>query len=143
MGIRGLLLLVFAIAVGGPTGVQALEPDGPSDADVTAARAHFEEGSSLYDQGRFLDAAQRFEAAYGLAPRPVILYNLGLAYEGALELGRAADAYERYLETPGRSNEAEVRSRIARLRELAGGPSMSGPASPPPTATALCSQSMT
>ncbi|MEM9193274.1 MAG: tetratricopeptide repeat protein [Myxococcota bacterium] len=90
----------------------------PPDRDE-AARERFDTGTRLYAQGRYLEAAAAFQDAYDLSQRPLILLNLSTAYERALDLGRAANVLEHYLEVSNPNDEAELRERLERLRALA------------------------
>ncbi|MGE0789514.1 MAG: hypothetical protein AB7S26_27820 [Sandaracinaceae bacterium] len=128
---------IVAIAAGCLVIGSSLALAQSDDATVARARARFDEGTVHYREGRYLDAAIAYEDAYELSPRPLILRNVATAFERALELGQAADAYERYLTEAGHpDDEAEIRERIARLRELdrasRGGPA-ADPIPPPPT----------
>ncbi|HJL16151.1 MAG TPA: hypothetical protein RMH99_10865 [Sandaracinaceae bacterium LLY-WYZ-13_1] len=92
---------------------------GPAEAD-RRARALFDEGTRHYNAGRHLEAAEAYERAYDLSPRPLILLNVATAYERALEMGAAADALERYLdEAEAIADEEAMRERLTRLRRLA------------------------
>lgn len=65
--------------------------------DRASARAHFERGVELFDEGRYVQALAEFEEAYRVSPRPAVLYNIAQLHA---ELGRsveAADTYERFL----------------------------------------------
>lgn len=65
------------------------------------AASLFEEGQSLYRQGNFEDAAQRFHQAYAAYPEPSFLYNEARALEGLSSvsaLRRAGATYRRYLQ---------------------------------------------
>jgi tetratricopeptide (TPR) repeat protein len=56
------------------------------------------------------------EDAYVLSQEPILLYNLGRAYEGAGDAQHALDAYRRYLETSADIPNADaVRATIATL----------------------------
>ena len=52
-----------------PRGMAAMRRETLED---DAARALFSAASSLYEAGRFESAAQQFEAAYELSPRPYV-----------------------------------------------------------------------
>jgi tetratricopeptide (TPR) repeat protein len=67
--------------------------------DEATARGHFERGSKLYDQGKYLDAAREFEAGYQSAPRPLFLLNIGHSYRRSQDLRKAKAAYEKLLRT--------------------------------------------
>jgi hypothetical protein len=81
-----------------PVRAQPVQPV-PSQRDEAAARQHFEKGSKLYDQGRYLEAAHEFEAGYLADARPLFLLNIGHSYRRAQDLRRAKEAYEKLLRT--------------------------------------------
>src|SRR4051794_4529493 len=72
-------------------------PGATSGADITAARAHFEQGITLYDLQRYAEAVKEFEAAYEAKRDPVFLYNIGQAHRMAGEPQKAIGAYRSYL----------------------------------------------
>lgn len=75
------------------------------------------QGAAAYGEGRYADAAALFEQAYTLGAEPVLLYNLGLAYERAGEVARAIDAYERFLAAvPDAAERTEVERSLETLR---------------------------
>src|SRR5262245_8814518 len=77
-----------------------------------AARARFEKGVAAFDERRFAEAAQEFEAAYKLSPAFVVLYNIG---QVNVVLGRAveaADAFDRYLKQGASAVSAERRREV-------------------------------
>ncbi len=90
-----LLVGTCLLATGLPAGAQA----PPSREDENTARQHFERGSRLYDQGKYLDAAREFESGYQAAPRPLFLLNIGHSYRRSQELRKAKAAYEKLLRT--------------------------------------------
>lgn len=88
-----------------------------------AAREHFEKGVAAFDDKRFGEAADEFEAAYRLSPAFVVLYNIG---EVNVALGRsveAVDAFDKYLKegasaiSRARKNEVlrEIEKQLARI----------------------------
>ena len=106
------------------------------------ARAHFRAGRSLYDLGRFAQAAQEFESAYRLAERPELLFNAYVAYRDANDLEGAVRSLGAYLDlvqdAPDRVN---LQARLAsmsealeqqRAREAELTAERSRPATPPP-----------
>src|SRR5690349_4339746 len=71
-----------------------------------------------YEAGRFREAIQLLEEAYGLEESPTILYNLARAYEGVGESERALNAYEKYIEKePKASDRGAVEKRIETLKQ--------------------------
>jgi tetratricopeptide (TPR) repeat protein len=68
--------------------------DGMAD---ERARNHFRVGRSLYDAGRFAEAAAEFQAAYDLSQRADLLYNVYLAHRDAQNEAAALVALRDYL----------------------------------------------
>lgn len=116
-----VLLAAAALSVARPA--RAQRPDAAGDDGDRRRRALLllDESAALYDQGRFLDAADMLRRAHELFPEPSLLYNLGRALESAGDEEGALDAYGRYLEAePASERRPQVEARIATLeRELA------------------------
>jgi tetratricopeptide (TPR) repeat protein len=99
-----------------------------ADADPkAAARDQFQRGVAAFDERRFAEAAEHFEAAYRLSPAYVVLYNIG---QVQVILGRsveAVDAFDKYLKqgassvSPERRQEvqAEIEKQLARIGTIA------------------------
>src|SRR4051812_36772760 len=74
----------------------------PATAHADAAadsKAHVARATQAHKDGRFDDARAELEAAYGLTPRPDLLYALGQVHA---KLGRCSDAtayYKRFAAT--------------------------------------------
>jgi tetratricopeptide (TPR) repeat protein len=98
-------------------------PDVALDADDHELRrerasAEFALGMNDYRRGDFASAAGHFQAAYESLPDPAPLFNMARSWEGANEITRALDAYQRYLAAaPDASDRDEVLARIALLRQ--------------------------
>ena len=89
-----------------------------NDTDMTdaQARAHFRLGRQAYEEGRFSDAAQEFEIAYGLSGRGQLLYNVYLAYRDAQDLPNAARALRGYLAAvPDAEDHEHLQARLTSL----------------------------
>jgi tetratricopeptide (TPR) repeat protein len=89
-----------------------------------AAHEHYDKGIAAFDDERFQDAADEFEAAYRISPAFAVLYNLGRVY---VALGRPVEAmraFETYLAqgaaTVDRSRVQEVRAEIEKQRARIG-----------------------
>jgi tetratricopeptide (TPR) repeat protein len=94
-------------------GGRALADDGK------LVRQHFEDGSRLYDLGKFRDAAHEYEEAYKYKPDPALLFNIGQAYRAAGDAESALTAYKSYLrKVPEAPNRHEVETHIERLQRL-------------------------
>jgi|LNFM01.1.fsa_nt_gb hypothetical protein len=92
----------------------------PEDPEARRERAasEFTAGMNDYRRGDFASAATHFQAAYDALPDPAPLFNLARSWEGANEITRALDAYQRYLAAaPGAQDRDEVVARIALLRQ--------------------------
>ncbi|MEM9860700.1 MAG: hypothetical protein AAF938_03695, partial [Myxococcota bacterium] len=77
------------------------------------ARGHMEEGQSLYLQGRNLEAAAEFLAAYDARPSAAFLYNAGIAFERHGAAARAIRLYARYAaEARSAADRQDVLTRI-------------------------------
>ncbi|MCP4676500.1 MAG: hypothetical protein GY854_13500 [Deltaproteobacteria bacterium] len=75
------------------------------------AKEYFERGEILYDAGEYSKAAQAFILAYELAPHPLVLANIAMAYDRAGKATRAVEAYDEYLSV-NEDKKAETRRDI-------------------------------
>lgn len=93
---------------------------------AVAGAAHAQSAQELYQQGmqalqakRYSDAAKKLDASYRAQQVPLVLYNLGLAYQGMGELPKALEAFQSYVQYANPASEgdtiAAVKSEIARL----------------------------
>lgn len=111
----------------------------PSSASsATSARqralALFERSAVAYREGRFQDAVDLLKEARTIKAEPVLLYDLGRAYEALGSLDQAADSYAAYLaEDPRAADRRALEIRIETLRSQAGQLEKSR-AMPPPEA---------
>ncbi len=108
----GLLLrvcLLYAVSAG----------TAAADDTTAAARDHYNRGSTLFDLGRFGEAAREFEAAYEAKNDPALLYNLGQAYRADGQYQKALVSYRAFLrKSDNPSRRPEVEARIAELQQL-------------------------
>lgn len=90
-----LVRLVFiGVLVGLSTTAPSTAQSDDGDADVL-----FEEGLRFLDAGDFERALERFEAVYKSHPTSNVLLNIGTALLNLKRNARAANVYQRYLET--------------------------------------------
>ncbi len=76
----------------------------------------YERSAESYRAGRFREAIDLLQQAYRLRDDPVLLYNLGRAYEGLGDKARAMAAYEQYLaRQPRIEDRPAIERRIAVL----------------------------
>ncbi len=109
-----------------PGGVIEVDQSGSDE----QAKAHFRVGKSLYDSGRFAEAAAEWQKAYDMSKRPELLYNIYVAHRDANDASAATAALRSYLELA----EVEPSRRVnleARLRAL----EQAAAAQPPPEPT--------
>jgi hypothetical protein len=100
-------LICFLVC--GSRGDRALAADQASDLEHSAVDA--------FSQGHYADAAETFEKAYEVDPRPALLYNAARSYNLAGNKERALALYERFLDTdPKTDRRAEIESRAMELR---------------------------
>lgn len=85
------------------------------------ARQRFDLATTMYSEGRFVEAAEEFERVYALTSHADVLHNIYVAYRDAGDKRKAADALRRYLETAGEISDRPVmEARLAALeREIA------------------------
>jgi tetratricopeptide (TPR) repeat protein len=94
----------------------------PARADnLKEAKAHFKEGSALYQSGDFEGAIVEFDTAYRFSPIPDILFNIAQAYRMRGKKAQAHKYYSRYLESKPKGTLAdEAREHVVTLtKELA------------------------
>lgn len=86
--------------------------------DLEKAKEAFGEGKSAYDSEDYATAAAKFVEAYEYSDRPELLYNIGLAYQGAGELPEAEKYFQRYLkELPNARNADEVVNLVIDIQQ--------------------------
>lgn len=115
--VQSVLLLLSTLLFAAPAA--GAKPQEPAVSEPTAdARARakelFARSAEHYRDGRFEQAVLLLQQAYELAAQPVLLYNLGRAYESNGQVAEAITAYEQYLR-----DEAEVADRGAIERRIA------------------------
>ena len=102
-----------------------------ADADKTAAMAHYEAGTRLYDIKEFAKALDEYKAAYLAKPDPAFLFNIGQCYRKLGKRVEALDFYQEYLKKapPDDPNRPSVEARI---QDLDSGDVFDGDAPPKP-----------
>jgi hypothetical protein len=99
----------------------AAAPAASADDRVDRARAHYQRGLELFNQSQYKAAIAEFAAADGLAPSPILEFNMALCYDRLGDDEEALRRYKLYLKrVPDATNRAEVEAKIARLEERAG-----------------------
>lgn len=115
---------LFVLAVEGVASAQAM-PSPPEESTQTtrdenldqAARLTFQAAREAFAAGDYERALERFEQAFNLSPRPVLLYNIGVTLD---RLRRDEDAVARFTEyleqIPDAPDRVEVEARIRVLQ---------------------------
>lgn len=105
-------LSCFAIALT-PICVTAQQPELSSQQEQHLLRL-IEEGKTLYDEGEFADARERFSEAYEIYPHPDIIYRIALCHERLGEDQQAVEYYRRFLaQAPNAPERARVEKTIS------------------------------
>jgi tetratricopeptide (TPR) repeat protein len=121
------VVLMLLLGWSGLAGAQDVE----QLADRDLARRRFDEGVMFGDRGDFTRALAAFQEAYRLEPHPIVLYNIGQAYQALDRPAEAVEHLQRYLdEVPDLPAErrAAVEQQISAVRLKVRPP----PAPPPP-----------
>ena len=94
------------------------------DAQLVAAKQHFEAGRVAFNAADYPTAIREFKMAEALRASAILAYNIGLANEKLNRRRVAVRYYRRFLESaPTASNRPDVEQRIARLeKEIAAQP---------------------
>lgn len=94
------------------------QEEGEIDALDSAARAIFEDGRRAFESGDFETALSRFQNAYDISHRPLLLWNIATTLDRLRRDEEALTMFESYLEAvPDAANRVEVTGRIRSLRE--------------------------
>ena len=101
--------LVIAVAF-----VALAVPAQAADSEKTAAKAHFEAATRLYDIHEYAKALDEYKAAYLAKPDPAFLFNVGQCYRKLGKLDQALEFYREYLKKapPDDPNRPNVEARI-------------------------------
>jgi tetratricopeptide (TPR) repeat protein len=115
----GPLIVLCALATA-LAASDARADDAPARDPKARALELFEQSAVAYREGRFQAAIDLLLEARRTKPEPVLLYNLGRAYEALGDQKEAADAYARYLaEEPRAGDRRAIEARVVTLRAQA------------------------
>lgn len=93
--------------------------DLPDDDRRRQASAHYDQGTTYYDLGKYADAVKEYEAAYQLKNEPALLFNIAQAYRLGGNAPEALRAYKAFLRrVPDAPNREEVIGHIDNLQKL-------------------------
>lgn len=119
VGSRALLLVLAASTAYAQSDAQVeaeFSDEETANMDA-AARTLFEAGRTAYAEARFEDALDRFERAYAVSQRSLLLYNIAQTQERLRRDADAIETFERFLATnPPDDIRAIAERRLTRLR---------------------------
>ncbi len=69
----------------------------PTKEQMEQAKAAFTEGKSLHDQGKLIEAVEKFKESYRLSQNPLLLYNIGFTLDEAGQKDNALLYYRKFL----------------------------------------------
>ena len=102
-----------------------------NDRLAEAAKAHYEQGTTLYAAGQFAEARAEFLAGYELSHKPAFLFNAAECARLMGKLDVARDGYDQYLKLEPNGKLAML--ALQRLDEMGPKPTDAAkPTSPPP-----------
>jgi tetratricopeptide (TPR) repeat protein len=101
--------------------------EGAAGEDIEQARVHVRKATAAYNLGRYVEAANEYEAAYETTLDPNLLFNVGQAWRLASEPQKALTAYRSYLRSAPNGERRETAE--AKIREIEAQP----PSEPAPT----------
>ena len=95
----------------------AAAPAYAQRADPRSAKELVTKGTRLYDQKKYVEAAEMLEKANELAPNPTLLFNIARAYDQAGRTKEAITYYEQYtIDGEDAQLRKRARSAVDRLR---------------------------
>jgi hypothetical protein len=113
--------------------------------DFDAAQKYFRSAQEAFGKHQYRTAAVEFQAAYDITKDPVLLYNVGEAWQKGGEGRKAVASYKAYLKaSPTAQDRADVQARIKMIEskkfkiasQSAPGDVAPGTTTPPPVAAA-------
>lgn len=88
------------------------------DQKMDRARQHYQRGVQLFNEANYKGAIAEFAAADGIAPSPILEYNMALCYDRLGERDEALRRYRLYLKrVPSANNRELVEKKIARIEK--------------------------
>jgi hypothetical protein len=114
----------------------AVADDAPTKEQLDAAKKAFGEGKTLHDQGKLLDAVEKFKESYRLSKNPLLLYNIGLTLDEAGQKDNALLYYRKFLSDAPQSaaQRATATERVRVLEKEKLDADLNGPTKPDTTA---------
>jgi tetratricopeptide (TPR) repeat protein len=112
-----VLAIVGALTLTSTTRAQAQAKAPTTQTPQARAAELFNKGAEAYRRGDFKQAVALLLEARTLDPQPVLLYNLGRAYEDSGEVDAAIATFQKYIEEdPKATDRGAIEQRIERLK---------------------------
>jgi hypothetical protein len=90
----------------------------PDEASLREAGRHFDQGTTLYNEGKFAEALKEFNEANRLAPHPSTLFSIARCHENLGQVQRALEVYRRALgEAKDAAMRRDLEGRVERLEK--------------------------
>jgi hypothetical protein len=127
---RIILAISFVLAA-----VTAIASAEPTKEQLDQAKAAYAEGKSLHDQGKLIDAVEKFKESYRLSQNPLLLYNIGFTLDEAGQKDNALLYYRKFLsDAPANAAQRKtVEERVKALEKEKLDADLNGPATKPDT----------
>ena len=105
--------LVVTLALTTPAYAQA-----PTEEAKVAAKAHIDAGTKLYNVQKYEEAAEEYQKAYLLDPKPAYLYASAQSQRLGGDCAKALRSYDAYLRTnPPEAEKVKARTNIERCEQ--------------------------
>ena len=110
------LFVAITLVVAGTNFASAQGTGGDGGDALDRARVHYDKAETLFASGQFAAAVSEYQAAYGAAPLPDFLFNIGQCYRNLGRWDEAIFSFKKYLEhKPDAADRADVEVTIAEL----------------------------
>lgn len=101
--------LVFLLSMG----LLLASPPAWAERGAKTPNALVKEGERLYKAGKYREAAEVLKKAQEAQPNPLVIYNIGRAYQRAGELREALSYYQQYVGLPADQADPELLKKSA------------------------------
>jgi hypothetical protein len=95
--VNRIIYILLAIVLGIAAPARDASADEPTKEQLEQAKKAFAEGNALYEEGKVPEAIEKFKESYRLSKKPVLLYNIGHALDGAGDKQKALFYYRKFL----------------------------------------------
>lgn len=95
-----------------------VEPAEQETPEQLEAREHYSNGKALYDEQKFEEALQEFEAAYAIKSHPTVLKSIAECQVQLGDLKAGIDTLKKYVDSPEAADKESVEARIAEIENM-------------------------